>query len=414
MAKKYDNLSSAMFENVSKQSQSKAMVVVVRNIPDDKLVDYPKNGEDISHTEDIELSIAEQGFTDPMEVTPYGQPDGYYMILSGHRRRRAGRNMGMTEFPCIVKDHFKNDGEIENYVLMANAQRNSERDPLLIVNRSLKHAKYLKEQKAAGNFKGSIREEVAKRIGVEVKMADRYLKMEHVISPVWDMIREGKTSATAVNILGSRPVDVQEGIFSLMCAADEAGIYLSEPVVKALTRGWEAGYRTWEACLTKPEQTKENEIPMDAPVEPVLVNDTPGKPEVETPEPEKEIIEESGSAEVEEPEVTIEEVAEEEIIPEPEEEKPTPRPAPSEDEIRMKNGEAIFKAMNGLTSRFNDFYSFPSAVEAEKAIDTMEAVVRALMEEICNISNDYKLQTNGKDSMKRICDDATDNLEFIK
>lgn len=75
-------------------------------IPDEKLVDYPGNNEDISYTAELEKSVRECGIIDPLEVIPFSPLisrlsayDGYYMILNGHRRRTVGRKLGMTEFP---------------------------------------------------------------------------------------------------------------------------------------------------------------------------------------------------------------------------------------------------------------------------------------------------------------------------
>jgi len=110
------------------------MICFFKLIDNSALIDYPNNGEDILYTADLENSINELGFTDPIEVTDYKMPDGQYMILSGHRRRAAGVKCGMTLFPCIIKT-FENEKDIQNNVLLANSQRDSEKDPLLYCNR---------------------------------------------------------------------------------------------------------------------------------------------------------------------------------------------------------------------------------------------------------------------------------------
>ena len=45
-------------------------------ISNDDLLDNPKNAEDITDTADLEASIQEIGFVDPIDVTPFGAPDG--------------------------------------------------------------------------------------------------------------------------------------------------------------------------------------------------------------------------------------------------------------------------------------------------------------------------------------------------
>ena len=150
MAKNFGNAPGAkVIGEVAKQSAQKATVVTVRNIEAVKLHDFAKNGEDILDTADLEKSISEIGFTDPIEVTNFGCIEGEYTIVSGHRRRAAGVKCGMTSFPCIVKS-FQSEDEVRNYVLFANSQRDSSKDPLLYAKRYIMHKEYLKEIGFAG------------------------------------------------------------------------------------------------------------------------------------------------------------------------------------------------------------------------------------------------------------------------
>lgn len=112
MAKNFGNaINTKIIDKVAKASAEKAQVTVLKMISNDCLVDYPKNQEDITDTTDLENSIKELGFTDPIEVTNFGQKDKVYMIVSGHRRRQAGVKCGMDIFPCIVRT-FTNDNKI--------------------------------------------------------------------------------------------------------------------------------------------------------------------------------------------------------------------------------------------------------------------------------------------------------------
>ncbi len=86
------------FGEVGKKAAEKATVITIQNISTENLLDNPENGEDVTVTEDLELSMQENGFTDPLEVTDFEQEAGKYMILSGHRRRQAGLKVGFTVF----------------------------------------------------------------------------------------------------------------------------------------------------------------------------------------------------------------------------------------------------------------------------------------------------------------------------
>ena len=109
----------------------------------------------------------------------------------------AGRKTGLKKFPCILR-HFGSDAEVHNYVLFSNAQRDSAKDPLLFAKRYKMHEEYLKES----GFKGSIREEIAGRLGLKPAQADRYNQMNKVILPVWDMIREGTVGMSSITDSG--------------------------------------------------------------------------------------------------------------------------------------------------------------------------------------------------------------------
>ena len=195
---KFDKAKSAQsIKDVAKKSNEKANLITIKYYKDEILLDYPRNNEDISSTEDIEKSIMEQGFTDPIEITDYAAPEGKYYIVSGHRRRAAGRKAGLTEFPCILR-HFSNDNEVYNYVLFSNAQRDSAKDPLLMAKRYKMHESYLKEI----HFEGAIAEEVAKRLGLQKAQADRYKAMNKVILPIWDMVESGTVGMSSITDSG--------------------------------------------------------------------------------------------------------------------------------------------------------------------------------------------------------------------
>ena len=106
MALNVKNLNT--IKNVAKKSDEKSQILSLKIIDNENLIDYPRNNEDVTQTEDIQIAIRENGFSDPIEVTDYGMEPDKYMIVSGHRRRCAGVKEGMTKFPCIIR-HFENE-----------------------------------------------------------------------------------------------------------------------------------------------------------------------------------------------------------------------------------------------------------------------------------------------------------------
>lgn len=229
MAKNFGKVNNKTFENVARVSEEKAQVIVVKMIPNENLNDYPNNREDVIDTLDLENSIKQLGFTDPIEVTSFGQPEGEYMIVSGHRRRQAGVKVGIKVFPCIVKN-FTSKYDVENYVLLANSQRDSAKDPLLFCKRYKMHEEYLKSV----YFGGNIREEIAKRLGVSIQQADRYNSMNKVILPVWELVRQEAVSMSAVLPMASHTESEQAEILDLLCGALQKGKNLTREYVKRI------------------------------------------------------------------------------------------------------------------------------------------------------------------------------------
>ncbi len=213
------------FDEVAKISETRILEYMV--VADNDLVDYPENNEDVSYTEDLEISMKENGFTDPIEITDYNMPRGKWMILSGHRRRVAGKKVGYKEYPAIIK-HFSNKSEFKNYILMSNSYRNAENDPFLYTKRYKMHEEYLKEI----NFSGDKATEIGKRMGMSRATALRYNQMNKVIIPVWDLVRNRQVGMSNVLFMSAYELDEQEEIYDMMMKCIEAGEKLNEEMCK--------------------------------------------------------------------------------------------------------------------------------------------------------------------------------------
>lgn len=245
MAKNFGKAGIAKkIKEVEKLSAEKAQIITLQMINTENLLDYPRNGEDIEDTADIENSIREIGFTDPIEVTGYGMPDGKYMIVSGHRRRAAGVKTGMELFPCLVRS-FNSDEEVRNYVLLSNSQRDTAKDPLLFVKRYKMHEEYLKES----GYNGSIREEVAKRLGISVQQADRYKQFNKIILPVWDMVRNEEIGMSSVLPMATHTPEEQTEIYNIIveCILSmEDGEKPNRKTVKMIIDKYRDGAKSWD------------------------------------------------------------------------------------------------------------------------------------------------------------------------
>ena len=141
------------------------------------------------------------------------------MIVSGHRRRCAGVKEGMTKFPCIIR-HFENEQNIYNYVLMSNSHRDSAKDPLLYCKRYKMHEEYLKES----GFKGSIINEVAKRIGISPQQAERYNRFNKIIAPCWDLVRLEEVGMSSLLPMATLTQEEQMEVYEVIVQCIQNGI----------------------------------------------------------------------------------------------------------------------------------------------------------------------------------------------
>ena len=108
-----------------------------------------------------------------------------FEIVVGQRRFLAGKEIGLKDFPCIVKE--LSDQEALEYSLIENLQR-KDVDPLDI-------AKALKKLYDMSQFHGEIKEWVeqeGKKIGLSYVEVWRYLSLLNLTPEVQEMVSEDK------------------------------------------------------------------------------------------------------------------------------------------------------------------------------------------------------------------------------
>jgi len=65
-------------------------------------------------------SIKDKGLIQPIIVKPHGKD---YLIIAGHRRYKAYKELGKEFIPCIVKDERLTDNDLTELALIENLQR---------------------------------------------------------------------------------------------------------------------------------------------------------------------------------------------------------------------------------------------------------------------------------------------------
>lgn len=398
MAKNFGNAGSMKaVANAKKVEQEKAQVVALQNISNDNLIDNPKNGEDISFTADLEESMKQNGFTDPMEVTDFGMESGKYMILSGHRRRQAGIKVFGKEFffPCIVR-HFDNAEQVQNYTLMANAQRDSAKDPCLFCARYKLHEEYLESI----GFKGSKREEIAKRLGISAQQADRYNNMNKIILPVWDMVRAEIVGISSVQPMAKHTKEEQLVIYNIMQRAVDKGVNLSRDTVKKIVDGFREGKTTWEEIADMP---RDSGLPLNgfADSEPSESRDSEenGNRNDEVNREHDPIADELDAMDEAEREWN-ENQQENEDGEDEAEEKEKHEPTPEEKALKL--GEDIAKQLAKLDTSLQDIWKCKDKESAVDIVINMKSTMLALVDEMVRVSDDWEINEEADKALTEI------------
>lgn len=398
MAKNFGNAGSMKaVANAKKVEQEKAQVVALQNISNDNLIDNPKNGEDISFTADLEESMKQNGFTDPMEVTDFGMDNGKYMILSGHRRRMAGVKVFGKEFffPCIVR-HFDNAEQVQNYTLMANAQRDSAKDPCLFCARYKLHEEYLESI----GFKGSKREEIAKRLGISAQQADRYNNMNKIILPVWDMVRAEIVGISSVQPMAKHTKEEQLVIYNIMQSAVDKGVNLSRDTVKKIVDGFREGKTTWEEIADMP---RDSGFPLNgfADSEPSESRDNgeSGNRNDEVNREHDPIADELDAMDEAEREWNENQQDNEDGEDEAEEKE---KHEQTPEEKALKLGEDIAKQLAKLDTSLQDIWKCKDKESAVDIVINMKSTMLALVDEMVRVSDDWKINEEADKALTEI------------
>lgn len=398
MAKNFGNAGSMKaVANAKKVEQEKAQVVALQNISNDNLIDNPKNGEDISFTADLEESMKQNGFTDPMEVTDFGMESGKYMILSGHRRRQAGIKVFGKEFffPCIVR-HFDNAEQVQNYTLMANAQRDSAKDPCLFCARYKLHEEYLESI----GFKGSKREEIAKRLGISAQQADRYNNMNKIILPVWDMVRAEIVGISSVQPMAKHTKEEQLVIYNIMQSAVDKGVNLSRDTVKKIVDGFREGKTTWEEIADMP---RDSGLPLNgfADSEPSESRDNgeSGNRNDEVNREHDPIADELDAMDEAEREWNENQQDNEDGEDEAEEKE---KHEPTLEEKALKLGEDIAKQLAKLDTSLQDIWKCKDKESAVDIVINMKSTMLALVDEMVRVSDDWEINEEADKALTEI------------
>lgn len=174
-----------------------------KNIEINKL--FPFEGHPFKVQDDEQMnalieSIQEQGILSPIIVRPKENTVGDYEIISGHRRVRAAAKAGITEVPAIILPLDRNAAAI------AVVDSNLHREHILPSEKAFAYKLKLEAMKRQGRrsyltstqlvSKLRSNEAVGQDTNESRETVRRYIRLTHLITPILDMVDEGRIAFT--------------------------------------------------------------------------------------------------------------------------------------------------------------------------------------------------------------------------
>ena len=169
-------------------------------LPAENIEPNPKNSiYEIGDVSMLKADIAERGLRSPLEVLP--AKNGKYMLLAGHRRWTACRELaaenvpGFALLPCVVREsHGSDDDLIALITSNATARELTDGERL---RQYLALKKALENKKAAGNLDGRVRDAMSRITGDGTGTLGRLNSIAtHCTPQVLEMLSKGEIGIT--------------------------------------------------------------------------------------------------------------------------------------------------------------------------------------------------------------------------
>ena len=222
-------------------------------IKDEDLEDFPNQPFKMyseSRKNTMIESIKINGIIEPIVVRK--TDNGKYQILSGHNRRLCGREAGLTEFRCIVKENMTED-EARLYMvdsnLMVRDVMPTERGKALSIRKEC-----LKNEKIASKIENEIMQDnVDKLDTIQQKMIEenqmsngniqRYIRLNYLIPQLGEMVDNKVINLKTGENLSFLSKKEQRDISNII---EKENVKISEGMSKKIKKASESGELTKE------------------------------------------------------------------------------------------------------------------------------------------------------------------------
>ena len=168
----------------------------IRDIPIDEIDDFPDHPFKVRDDEDmitLQLSIRERGVITPATVRK--KEDGRYELISGHRRKRACKNLGLKTLRCEVVELSREEATI----LMVES--NFQRSQILPSEKAFAYKMRLDAMNRQGKRKDLTsapvgqkfsRETLADESGESHSQIQRYIRLTNLVPELLQFVDDGQ------------------------------------------------------------------------------------------------------------------------------------------------------------------------------------------------------------------------------
>lgn len=248
------NLKNAADFDLFKPSAEKDIQSNVLNIDGNNLKHY-KNHRFKLYSGDKFNQMAESiqlhGIIQPLIIRPISENDFDYEILSGHNRFECGKAVGLTRFPCIVRENLSDD-EARFYVIRTNVDQrsladlsHSERAVILLEDYEV-NKKQGKRNDLISDIDNilssfeedaqSTNEQLGKKFDMSKNMVARYIRVNSLIQPFLELLDNDDISLSTAAILSFLKMEEQEVVSNYVKQNDFKILIKHGEQLKALSK----------------------------------------------------------------------------------------------------------------------------------------------------------------------------------
>ena len=208
----------------TQEERDEAKREYVADIPLIEISDFPNHPYKVKQDEsmlELAASIREKGVVNPALVRP--KPEGGYEMVAGHRRKFASELAGKAVMPCIVR----NLTDDEATIIMVDS--NLQREKVLPSEKAFAYKMKLDAMKRQGKrsdltsvplaqkLQGKTsRQLLGEQVGESQDQIRRYIRLTELITPILDMVDEGKIAMRPAVELSYLPKEQQQVLLDTM------------------------------------------------------------------------------------------------------------------------------------------------------------------------------------------------------